>query len=520
MTNLTLGVTLLLFAAMGFPAALMALKRQKMRESITWYIMLCVSNTLWAATNALMYLLADEQAAIFFNNIRLAFVSLTSVCLYLVTMTTLERAKLDGRITLYLLVVPTLTLLIAATNGIHGLLSPQVGFTYFKGVRILTAVNGIWFWVHTVYSYALGFLAMRRTIRQISRLPDKYSLPSRLVLGSIIISFSLAAVAVFNVLPYDIDLTPYASVVSQIMLFFALFSPRSIETLVSSRDAIFERTMHPLLVLDTENGIVDSNPFADSVGWALHMQSLKGVPFDVFLEAWIQKYHGQRLAEDESIFTLHQGNSDVHYQICRSELRNRKQTPIGYYMELKNITPIMTLIHTLQESAYFDSLTGLHNRNYFQRILTEWDQEENLPLGILMGDANDLKQTNDTKGHAMGDKLLQTLALILQAAAPPGSLVARVGGDEFAMLVHNSSLEQLGAIQKTVEQQCAQMSSRELPVSIALGYGLHEDAQKPLDETLHQVDLRMYSDKRDRRKNAARVSAPPELPKNPYGLFG
>ena len=98
-------------------------------------------------------------------------------------------------------------------------------------------------------------------------------------------------------------------------------------------------------------------------------------------------------------------------------------------------------VKSLEEMAFRDSLTGLANRRAVDeavdRALGELSHLTAQHVSVVLADANGLKQVNDTLGHAEGDRFLRLIArcLVRQFARLPGSLVARVGGDEFCVVV-------------------------------------------------------------------------------------
>jgi diguanylate cyclase (GGDEF)-like protein len=92
----------------------------------------------------------------------------------------------------------------------------------------------------------------------------------------------------------------------------------------------------------------------------------------------------------------------------------------------------------LTRHAYADDLTGLANRRGLQRRCSELDREEKDGVAVLLVDVDDFKAINDVHGHQVGDRALIALAGLLSAAVRTGDLAARIGGDEFAVLLPNS----------------------------------------------------------------------------------
>jgi diguanylate cyclase len=99
------------------------------------------------------------------------------------------------------------------------------------------------------------------------------------------------------------------------------------------------------------------------------------------------------------------------------------------------------LVATKSEASS-DALTGLANRRLFDRTCREWVHAGPVRLVLCLVDVDDFKAVNDTYGHAAGDEALKAVSRSLSAAVRQGDLVARIGGDEFAMLVPDITLRQ------------------------------------------------------------------------------
>ncbi|MBS3938410.1 MAG: diguanylate cyclase [Peptococcaceae bacterium] len=119
--------------------------------------------------------------------------------------------------------------------------------------------------------------------------------------------------------------------------------------------------------------------------------------------------------------------------------------------------------------SYYDHLTGVHNRAYFDQAFATLMQEGPFPLTLLMGDMNGLKLVNDAFGHAVGDEVLVRTARALENAARPGDVVARLGGDEFAMLLPNTGEESAAVVCAQIQANCAALSDSAAQLSLAIG---------------------------------------------------
>src|SRR6056297_940952 len=92
-------------------------------------------------------------------------------------------------------------------------------------------------------------------------------------------------------------------------------------------------------------------------------------------------------------------------------------------------------IDRIEYLSLHDHLTGLYNRRYMEDSIDRLDTLRNLPFTIMVLDVNGLKLTNDAFGHAMGDKLLVSVANMMKNICRKDDILGRMGGDEFMILL-------------------------------------------------------------------------------------
>ncbi|NCC62793.1 MAG: diguanylate cyclase, partial [Verrucomicrobiae bacterium] len=102
--------------------------------------------------------------------------------------------------------------------------------------------------------------------------------------------------------------------------------------------------------------------------------------------------------------------------------------------------------------SYHDHLTGLYNRRYFEQELKNLDTPENLPLSIIMFDVNGLKLVNDSFGHDLGDVLLKKSAEAIKKACREDDIAARIGGDEFVILLPRTTAAEAAQISNHIKE--------------------------------------------------------------------
>lgn len=165
-----------------------------------------------------------------------------------------------------------------------------------------------------------------------------------------------------------------------------------------------------------------------------------------------------------------------------------------------------------------DALTGLLNSRAFHehaaRALSH-TQLSNQAVTLAYLDLDRFKQVNDRFGHEAGDRLLSVIGLLLKSKLGRSGLVARVGGDEFAVLL--PGFDKAAATQLLEEARCALLASPEVSavgVSASIGGVSHQHGLITLNELIRQADAQMYEVKSAGR-NAVRVTQSAELTAQP-----
>ena len=157
---------------------------------------------------------------------------------------------------------------------------------------------------------------------------------------------------------------------------------------------------------------------------------------------------------------------------------------------------------------YTDTLTGLHNRNYFNDKVDKSPQGV-YPQAVVVADLNNLKRVNDTYGHAAGDKLLMTFAQQVRTQWPQGDCF-RIGGDEFLILLPCTTEAMVQADLQAFNRRCQEASfalpdgSRIQP-SAAMGHALRTSGETSLDKTIADADAQMYLTKSQMKKRRSDI---------------
>jgi diguanylate cyclase (GGDEF)-like protein len=169
------------------------------------------------------------------------------------------------------------------------------------------------------------------------------------------------------------------------------------------------------------------------------------------------------------------------------------------------------LLETMKQQANIDMLTGLYNRRFLEdyaRKLIAMARRKEQPLGFLMLDLDHFKTANDIFGHEVGDRILRQFAQTVTSAMRETNLASRFGGEEFLVLLPDTSARACMLVAERIRKAVARMvvpSGTDTPLpqtTVSLGIAVYPDHGRTLEEILQAVDKALYESKRGGRNRS------------------
>lgn len=266
---------------------------------------------------------------------------------------------------------------------------------------------------------------------------------------------------------------------------------------------IWEVTTDAMCLSDAEGRVLAANPaYFQMYGFAA--EQVVGQSFEIIFPPAERE---NALEQYKSVFQSEQLPANFETLINRADGSERfVETHISFLTTGGRRTAMLSTIRDitdrkraeleLRHLSTHDPLTGLYNRGFFEEELSRLEHGRSYPVSILMADVDGLKQVNDRAGHAAGDALLKQAAQILTKAFRSEDVIARIGGDEFAVLLPLTDANAAKALMERVRQITHTLpdTRSQTPVSLSLGVSTAEQATS-LTETLKAADTNMYSEK-------------------------
>jgi diguanylate cyclase (GGDEF)-like protein/PAS domain S-box-containing protein len=272
--------------------------------------------------------------------------------------------------------------------------------------------------------------------------------------------------------------------------------------------ALIEASPLAIITVDVAARVMSWNPAAEIMfGWKEH--EVLGcpnpiVPEDKTLE--FRKLHYQALAGKtlygEEVTRQRKDGSTIDVSLSTSVIRNAKGDIRGVMAVLADITEQKLKEDQLKYLSLHDSLTGIYNRAYFEQEMQRLETSRHPCVGLIISDVDGLKLYNDSLGHDVGDTLLKAAADIIKNCFRESDMVARIGGDEFAVLLPDADKDALEQACRRIGEGIAKYNEEngKLYLSMSVGYSISEEQGK-MTELFKQADNNMYKEKLRRNKS-------------------
>lgn len=232
-------------------------------------------------------------------------------------------------------------------------------------------------------------------------------------------------------------------------------------------------------------------------GWA---EGVHPEDFDRCLKTYISAFDKQEAFEMD--YRLRHSSGEYRWiQDLGTPNYNSNNEFVGYIGHCFDITERKRAEDQLRYQSMHDALTGIYNRTFFEEELVRFERSREFPISVIIGDVDGLKQVNDTRGHATGDELLKQAANVLGSVFRAEDVLARIGGDEFAILLPKTDFPSLENMVSRIKERILEYNKIHPDLQVHLSLGAATAETDDLVSTFKLADQRMYADKSNRISN-------------------
>ena len=507
MTNIAAIYTCLPVACVAVIIMAMAYWTKRSEPSCKYFLILCVNVTVWNVLQILYLASSDIAMSEMLFTMQMAAIPFTTVALlfYVLRFYNVEWIFQPKYIVL-ICIIPVMTVVINFTNEYHHLFRAHFEVLQAEPSHIIINRRGPWFWVHTLYSYALVVASCVISYIKLKSMPKPYRLPFYMVCLGCLSSSLFSIISVFFYADGPIDNTLFGLTFGLFFLYFAMDSSVASNYIIA-RNEVFEALNEYIFVLNMKGDITDINMPARTWLNGFNINSERK-SFSQLLDnlsengAIIEENNDAGIAE---VFFPEKENSLFSsYSLKKQFIYDKADEKIGIIMTFSDITHMREVLMGLQDASSIDPLTGIYNRRVYEKALIDYDSQNFLPLSVVIGDVNGLKAVNDTLGHSKGDYLLRSISELLTRCAKDLGLVCRIGGDEFAIIIYGKSEDKIIELIESIRASFVGREEEMLGASIALGYAIKTNISQNLKNIIDTADKNMYSDKRNDRRRRIR----------------
>ncbi|WP_051564388.1 diguanylate cyclase [Desulfovermiculus halophilus] len=200
----------------------------------------------------------------------------------------------------------------------------------------------------------------------------------------------------------------------------------------------------------------------------------------------------------EASFEARMRHHHGHYTWIESRAKHFQSNGLHIILTInRDITQRKQTEEQIKFMTFHDSLTGLYNRNYFEQEMIRMAEGRHTQIGLIISDVDCLKFINDTMGHKSGDQLIQAAGETILSSFRASDMVARIGGDEFAVLLPNATRNDLIRAVKRIKKNMQRYNTQhpELPLHLSIGYSLTQKPSFDMHALFKTADDAMYRNK-------------------------
>lgn len=463
--------------------------------------MLCMF--IWAAGAAIELFVPSVYWKVVLEDIQHIGIAWMPIFWVLLTLHITGREMPHRIVTLLLCGISLGITAIILTDPYHHLFIESVFTeTTAQGIRIVGINEGpLYTLLFIPYEYTLFGLSILILLESMLSTRMLFRLHYMLMLLSTVLPFGVNFLYLQGLTPYSaLDPTTSILSVTGCMVAISIFKYRMLALIPMARGQIIESLQDGILVLDTENRIIDYNPVAGTL-LLLHSKLIGRSAEEAFKshpEFNELSHHQGRVFE----MIISTDDAPRRYTVRPVPFSVRDGRSMGTILIMHDTTDESILMEKLKYSATHDSLTAILNRQTLLSFAENRLKTDNPELfTVMMLDIDHFKNVNDTYGHIAGDKVLRMAADVLRKCLRDSDLLGRYGGEEFIIILNRTKSDEALVVAERIRSAVEDYGFSEhgqqirITASIGISTTMTGQGEQVLNALIHQADQALYQAK-------------------------
>ena len=307
-----------------------------------------------------------------------------------------------------------------------------------------------------------------------------------------------------GLVPWRLDGPPFLLLPIAVLFAWSVRNQALVELRPIARDQVVERLRDPVVVLDVDDRIVDVNAAGERFLRRLEIDPDRPeddarryralTPWVGAATAFVGPYDADEVPAPAELYV--DGRT---LRVAPVDLYERRGRPSGRVLVFHDVSTYERMHRRLERLATTDVLTGLPNRRRFFDVARAWIARESVarrPSAWLILDIDEFKSVNDRYGHDAGDRVLRAVGGSLLEQLRPDDLVARMGGEEFAVFLPDTGAEAAAAVAERLRGAIAGLRTAAkdgvIGVTTSIGVCAAPGGDVDIDEVLAAADDALY----------------------------
>ncbi|HOP04508.1 MAG TPA: histidine kinase N-terminal 7TM domain-containing protein [Tenuifilaceae bacterium] len=288
---------------------------------------------IWALANGIEYVVPTLSQKMIFVAIRYFGIVQVPVWLFLFTCEyTKHFEDIPGKHKLFLWLIPIASMVFAITNNSHNLFFLDVKLNAYKSISFVQLEHGLWWWIHTFYSYLLILISFFLLVLSTFKSSEQQKHQIYILLASITVPIFSNFVYIIGWRPLSfVDLTPIAFAVTGILFFWGIYSKKLFNLKPIALDTLFANLPDGIIVLDNSNIIIDINHAALEMV-SLHTDEVVGKPIDEVFAPYNELFNALDSSSREF-----QYNRKI-YDFLQSPIYGKQNVKVGLLLIFRNVS--------------------------------------------------------------------------------------------------------------------------------------------------------------------------------------